>query len=593
MKNLQPDQRNLVLAIVLSLVILLGSQFLLPKPAPVPQTAATSAEQSSTVPAAPGAPALPGLANALATKPREQVLAAVPDRVRIDNGKLHGSLSPLGGRIDDLTLAGYHETIDKGSPEVVLFAPAGSYNPYYAEFGWVAAEAGVVVPGPETRWEVVQGDKLAADSPVVLRWDNGQGLVFEQTVSLDADYMITISRKVSNSSAQTVTLYPYGIISRHGRPKTEDFYILHEGPYGVFDGTLKEFKYSDLAEDGVQNFTSTGGWLGITDKYWLAALVPDQTEAISARLGHTVVNGQDRYQADFRGQGRAMAPGGVVETTSRLFAGAKQVKLIQSYEETLGIQKFDLAVDFGWFYFLTKPLFFVIVWLNSLVGNFGIAIILLTLMVRTLMFPLAHTSFKAMSKMKKLAPEMQKLRDRFKDDRAGMQQELMALYKREKVNPMAGCLPILVQIPVFFALYKVLFISIEMRHAPFYGWIHDLSAADPTSLFNLFGLIPWTPPQILHLGIWPILMGITMYLQQKLNPPPADPVQARIFQFLPIIFTFMLGSFPAGLVIYWTVNNSLSILQQYVIMRSMGVSVSGGSDTPAPPAPVSKKGKVG
>jgi YidC/Oxa1 family membrane protein insertase len=595
-KNLQPEQRNLILAIALSLAILLGSQFLLPKqPAPPPQSAEqTSAQMVPGAPMAPGAPVIPGLANALAAKPREQVLASVAGRVRIDNGRLHGSLSPVGARVDDLTLAGYHETIDKSSPEVVLFAPAGSYSPYYAEFGWVPADSTVAVPGPDTVWQVVEGSKLTATTPVHLQWDNGQGLVFEQTVAIDENYMLTVSRKVTNSGDGAVTLYPYGIISRHGTPKTENFYILHEGPYGVFDGTLKEFKYSKLAESDVQQFKTTGGWLGITDKYWLAALVPDQTEPVDARIAHSLVNGQDRYQTDFRGEAKAVAPGGSVETTSHLFAGAKQVKLIQQYEETLGIQKFDLAVDFGWFYFLTKPLFFVIVWLNSIVGNFGIAIILLTMMVRTLMFPLAHTSYKAMSKMKKLAPEMQKLRDRFKDDRAGMQQELMQLYKREKVNPMAGCLPIAVQIPVFFALYKVLFISIEMRHAPFYGWIHDLSAADPTNLFTLFGLISWSPPEMLHLGVWPILMGITMFLQQKLNPPPPDPVQARIFQFLPIIFTFMLGRFPAGLVIYWTVNNTLSITQQYLIMRSMGVPVgAAAAPTPAPATPPAKKGKTG
>jgi len=410
-------------------------------------------------------------------------------------------------------------------------------------------------------------DVLAPNEPVTLSWNNGQGLVFYRRFALDENYMFTVTQRVENKSAQPVTLYSYGLISRSGTPKTLGYYILHEGPLGVLDGTLDEVKYADLREKGVIEKQSTGGWIGITDKYWLVALVPDQKTKIKARFDYAKTNGLDKYQVDFLGPETTIPAGGEAHVTNRLFAGAKEVRLLDSYAKNLGIDRFDLAVDFGWFYFLTKPIFYVLNYFNAVLGNFGLAILLLTVLIKGAFFPLANKSYRAMSKMKKLQPEMLRLRERFKEDRARLNQEMMALYKKEKVNPTAGCLPIVIQIPVFFALYKVLFVTIEMRHAPFFGWIRDLSAPDPLLVSNLFGLIPWDPPQLLHVGVWPLIMGITMYLQQKLNPQPPDPTQAKIFLALPVVFTFLLARFPAGLVIYWAWNNTLSIAQQWLIMR--------------------------
>jgi YidC/Oxa1 family membrane protein insertase len=391
-------------------------------------------------------------------------------------------------------------------------------------------------------------------------------------IAIDSNYMFTVTQRVENAGASDVALHPYGLISRTGTPPTEGFYILHEGLLGVLGGTLREHDYDDLQEVGKIEERSQGGWLGITDKYWLATLIPDQNRPFTAGFRHAMAGQLDKYQTDFLAEPIVVPAGGAAESVDRLFAGAKEVTLLDAYGEQLGLPNFDKAVDFGWFYFLTKPLFYVLHTFYEWLGNFGLAILLLTVCVKLVFFPLANKSYKAMSQMKKLTPEMTKLREKYGDDRQRLNQELMALYKREKVNPAAGCLPILIQIPVFFALYKVLYVTIEMRHAPFYGWIRDLSAADPTNLLNLFGLIPWTPPAIIPaIGIWPILMGVTMWLQQKLNPQPADPIQAKVFMFMPFFFTFLLAPFAAGLVIYWTWNNILSILQQWVIMKRMGV----------------------
>jgi YidC/Oxa1 family membrane protein insertase len=414
---------------------------------------------------------------------------------------------------------------------------------------------------------------LTATEPVDFRWDNGQGLIFTKRISLDENFMFTIERSVENASGEAVTLYPYGLITRWPTPDIMGFFILHEGPIGVLDGTLKEIDYSTLQGGEAQRFDSTGGWLGFTDKYWLGALIPDQAETIEANFRHTLRQGEDRYQVDYLGQARVIPAGGQATVTDRVFAGAKEVNLLDTYSERYGIPLFDRAVDFGWFYFLTKPMFHVLTWLYAILGNYGLAILALTLIVKILFYPLANKSYRSMSQMKKLQPEMVKLRERYENDKQKMQQELMALYKREKVNPLAGCLPILIQIPVFFALYKVLFVSIEMRHAPFFGWIQDLSAPDPTSLFNLFGLLPFDPPSFLMIGIWPLLMGVTMFLQFKLNPQPADPIQAKVMMFLPLMFIFLFATFPAGLVIYWTWNNVLSIAQQWLIMKRMGVKM--------------------
>jgi len=567
------EQRNLILAIALSVLILFGFQWLFPsKPkAPVPEQQATT-----------GAPPVPqGEAAAPAAKaapsPAESRAAALANarRIPIRTPKLHGSISLTGARLDDLTLVEYREKTDPNSPEIVLLSPAGAPHPYYAEFGWVPADAAVKVPGADTIWTPAPGaNELAAGGKLALSWDNGEGLRFIRTFSVDENYMFAVEQRVENYGAKPVTLHPYGLVSRTGTPKTEGMYILHEGPLGVLDGTLKELKYEDLAKEGQVREKTTGGWAGITDKYWLTALIPDQKSEVTGRFVHLANGAAERYQADFTGGAVTVAPNASAEGNFHMFAGAKQVKLLDAYAEKYGIARFDLAIDFGWFYFLTKPFFYLLTMLQTALGNMGLAILALTVLIKLAMFPLANKSYVSMSKMKNLQPEMKKLQERFPEDKMRLQQEMMALYKREKVNPVSGCLPMLVQIPVFFALYKVLFVAIEMRHAPFYGWIHDLSAPDPTTIFNLFGLIPWDPslylPSFLHLGVWPLIMGVTMWVQQKLNPQPTDPIQAKMMSFLPIMFTFLLANFAAGLVIYWAWSNLLSILQQWVIMRKAG-----------------------
>lgn len=589
------DNRNMLLAVVLSIAILLGFQFLYPAKKAPPPEAQKTAEQAKPAPAAPSAstapsatptpapsanaPSVPGGAAPGAEAPaapgsagsavaRAQALGKAA-RVRISNGQVHGSIALEGARIDDITLANYHEHPGKKGGEIVLLSPKGSIAPYYAQFGWVA-DPGIKVPGPDTIW-TADKTTLGANEKVTLRWDNGEGIEFTIAIGVDRDFMFTVAQGVRNRTQKAFAVYPYGLISRTGTPKTGGIYILHEGPVGVLKDTLKEISYEDLRKSKTEEQKSTGGWAGITDKYWLTALIPDQKNDATYRFIHRKEGNDDRYQIDFLRPGVAVAAGGTAVTESHLFAGAKVLALLDNYQEKLGITRFDLAIDFGWFYFLTKPIFYALIWLNKHVGNFGIAILILTVFIKLLFFPLANKSYVAMSKMKKLQPEMVKLRERFGDDKQKLNQEMMALYKREKANPASGCLPIVIQIPVFFALYKVLYVTIEMRHAPFYGWIHDLSAPDPTTLFNFFGLIPWTPPHFLMIGVWPIIMGITMFLQQKMNPQPADPIQAKIFLFLPLMFTFLLASFPAGLVIYWAWNNTLSMLQQWVIMRRMGV----------------------
>ncbi len=572
------EQRNLIIAIAVSVAILIGSQvvtavFFPPKPAPVAtQTTSTGTTTTADGSAAPSAPAA---APEQSLADRSQVIAST-SRIAIHSPRLTGSIDLKGGRLDDLVLNDYHETVDPTSPNIILLSPVGAANAYYADFGWVAQEAGVALPGPDTVWQA-QGDDLAPGKTVTLTWDNGQGLKFERRFELDENFMFKVTQRVQNDSGQTVTLFPYGLIARHGTPQLLNYYILHEGLLGVLDGTLIDnVSYKNIREKQQINYSSTGGWLGITDKYWLVALVPDQKAKISARFSHSLQGKTDLYQADYRGEATPLAAGQSAENSTQLFAGAKVVSLLDKYGDQYNIPLFDRAVDFGYLYFLTKPIFRVLDFLYGLVGNFGVAIMLLTVLIRLILFPLANKSYKAMSKMKALGPEMTKMKERFKDDKARMQQEIMALYKKEKVNPAAGCLPILVQIPIFFSLYKVLFVTIEMRHAPFFGWIKDLSAKDPTSVLNLFGLLPYHVPDlgplnILSIGVWPLVMGFTMWMQQRLNPAPPDPVQARIMSLLPIIFTFMLGQYTAGLVIYWAWNNTLSVAQQRFIMWRMGV----------------------
>jgi YidC/Oxa1 family membrane protein insertase len=460
----------------------------------------------------------------------------------------------------------------------VLLWPGGTKDPYFAEFGWVADSAGTKVPGADTQW-AASGGPLTPNSPVTLTWDNGAGLVFTRTISLDENYMFTVRDGVRNNAGTPVTLTPYGLVSRTGTPHVAGYYILHEGLIGLIGGSLKEINYTDTTElaPAKPPVDSLGGWLGFTDKYWLTALVPPQDQTVKAKFQHVVERGIDRYQADFLGPAVTIPADGTGAALVRLFAGAKEVNLLDAYAES-GIPRFDRAIDFGWFYFLTKPIFLTLQFFFGVLGNFGLAILLLTLLIKLAFFPLANKSYAAMSKMKLLQPEMVKIRERFPDDKARQQQEIMAMYKKVGANPLAGCLPIVVQIPVFFSLYKVLFVTIEMRHAPFFGWIHDLSAPDPTSFVNLFGLLPFQPEAVpvigsmLMIGAWPLLMGITMFLQQKLNPQPVDPVQARMFMLLPIVFTYMLSAFPAGLVIYWAWNNLLSIAQQWTIMHRAGAA---------------------
>lgn len=544
-----------------------GPQSNIPRPSPNAIPQAPNADVR--VPGAP-APVVPGQAAAAA---RNQIVSQ-GNRVQIRSERLTGSIALRGGRIDDLTLIGYHETVDKTSPQITLLSPIGAPRPYYAQLGWVAGDASVPVPNDRTLWKT-DNSELSTNRPVTLSWDNGQGLTFRRTISIDENYMFQIKQSVENSSGKPVTLYPYGLVSRTGVPDTLGFFILHEGLVGVLNGQLTEIDYDDLEEVGKETYKTRGGWLGITDKYWLVALVPDQNTDVQATFSHFKTNNRKKFQTDYLGPGQIVPAGQTGAANMRLFAGAKEVRLLDKYAEENGIARFDLAVDFGWFYFLTKPIFYALEYFNRTLGNFGLGILLLTVLIKIAFFPLANKSYRAMSRMKQLQPKMLKLRERYPNDKQKLNEAMMRLYREEKVNPAAGCLPIMVQIPVFFALYKVLFVSIEMRHAPFYGWIRDLSAPDPTSIFNLFGLIPWTPPEFLLIGVWPLLMGITMWLQQKLNPAPADPMQQKIFMFLPIIFTIMLARFPAGLVIYWAWNNLLSITQQWVIMRRMGVKVGG------------------
>jgi YidC/Oxa1 family membrane protein insertase len=592
------DQRNLFIAIAISLAILIGFQVFVEGPRMERLRAQQAAEEAAKAAQAPtqGQPeagttaavapdaaapqaatpsaASPGPAAAsqpTGPLPRPQALAATP-RVKLSTDALHGSVALSGPLLDDLTLAQYYETVAK-TQEVALLSPLAGERGYYANFGWLSADAALRLPGGDTAW-TAEAAQLGVGQPLTMRWDNGAGLVFERTVSLDADYMFTIVDRVTNNTGAPVSLQHYGLVARHEQPKTAGMFILHEGPIGVLDGELQEIKYKDLMEDGPQSFESTGGWLGFTDKYWLVSVIPGQDEKVQARYRFTQGRTGPLYQADYVGPARAIAPGETIEATGRVFAGAKEVRLLDRYANELKLPLFDRAVDFGWFYFLTKPFFYILDWLGRIIGNFGVAILVFTVGLRLVLFPLANKSFKEMSRLKLLQPKMQELQERFKDDRTKMQQELMGLYKKEKVNPLAGCLPVLVQIPIFFALYKVLFVTIEMRHKPFFGWIRDLSAPDPTSLFNLFGLIPWNPPTLLMIGVWPLLMGVTMWLQQKLNPAPTDPIQARVLSFLPLIFTVMLAPFAAGLVIYWTWNNMLSIAQQWIIMRRMGAKIS-------------------
>ena len=587
------DNKNTILAIVLSALVLIGWQYFFAVPqekARQEQLQAQQQKQSVPAPGQPsqqpspaGTPQVPGQPSAPGHATPVDRAAALSDspRVPIATGSLQGSISLRGGRIDDLALVKFRETVDPKSPPIVLLSPSGTADPFYAEFGWTGvAGANAKLPTAETVWTQASSGTLSVTHPVTLTYDNGEGLEFRRTIAVDDKYLFTIKDEVTNKGASPVSLYPYALISRHGTPQTLGYYILHEGLIGVLgDAGLQEYTYKNIAEKKVVNFDVTNGWLGITDKYWAAVLLPDTSAHLKARFSTGQIGSVPTYQTDYLLEMQTVAPGATASVNGRLFAGAKEVAVVNDYDKRFKLNRFDLLIDWGWFYFITKPLFIAIDYLYHLVGNFGLAILIITVLIKIAFFPLANKSYASMAKMKAVQPQMMAIRERFADDKARQQQELMELYKKEKINPLAGCLPIAIQIPVFFSLYKVLFVTIEMRHAPFFGWIHDLSAQDPTNIFNLFGLIPFDPTVLpligpfLHVGLWPLIMGVTMWIQMKLNPAPPDPTQAMIFNWMPLLFTFMLASFPAGLVIYWAWNNLLSVLQQSAIMRKHGAKI--------------------
>lgn len=557
------ETRNLVLAVLISMGILAAWHYFYERPKIEAHQQLLRLQQAEAAREVAESPAVTTAPKPQLPLKREEVLEQGA-RLKIRSDTLHGSIALTGARLDDLTLAGYRETTAKDAPEVVLFSPSGTKKVYFAEFGWLAAGGGVTPPSHNSVWKADRNE-LTPGAPVTLSWQSPEGVRFLITLSLDAHYLFTIERKVVNASGTSISLSPYALLSR-ARPEAEHFFILHEGPIAVVDGQLKEAAYHELKEDG-QHQVEGAGWAGITDKYWLAAMIPNQSARMQLKATYYADQQGDRYQVDYTEKPFTVAPGATHAETAHLFAGAKKVTLLDQYQQQLGLTLFDRAIDFGWFYFLTKPMSQALNWLYSHIGNFGLALMALTVFVKLLMFPLANKSYRAMSQMKLLHPKIMAMREKYGDDKVKLNQAVMEFYKKEKINPVSGCLPVVLQIPVFFAIYKVLFVTIEMRHAPFYGWIHDLSAPDPTNLFNLFGLIPLDMPAFLHLGVWPIIMGATMVVQQKLNPPPTDPVQAKVISLMPYFFVFLFASFPAGLVIYWSWSNLLSILQQWVIMR--------------------------
>ncbi|HJT43634.1 MAG TPA: membrane protein insertase YidC [Rhizomicrobium sp.] len=581
------DNKNVLLAIALAAGVLFLWQYFVATPAmkaeQARQEALTRTEKPkpAAAPATVAAPSLPGIGGGGNHMNRADALKVGGARVAIETAMVDGSILLKGARLDDLRLKKYHETADPKSPEIVLLAPKNTAYPYYAQFGWVGDQS---MPDENSQWRQTGGGVLAPGKPVTLSWDNSRGLIFTRTIAIDDQYMFTVTDGVTNKTGAAVNLFPYGAVERQSLPPMQANFILHEGFIGVANNEEIDGKYDDFKEPGTppQTFSSTGGWVGITDKYWMAAIVPPQTQNFNGQyLGAKTPAGVDAFQASYRLDGRQIAPGATVNVTHRLFAGAKVVSVLRGYQDNLNITNFDMAVDWGWFWFFTRPFFWLLDYLNKLLGNFGLAILGLTVIVKLVFFPLASASYRAMSKMKKLQPQMEEIKKAHKDDPQKMQMAIMEMYRREKANPISGCLPILLTIPVFFALYKVLFVTIEMRHAPFYGWIHDLSAPDPTTFLNLFGLIPYNPnayiPSVLaffSIGAWPIIYGVTQWVQTKINPPPPDPIQAKMFAFMPVIFTFMFATFPAGLVIYYAWNNILSVAQQWFIMKREGVEVT-------------------
>ncbi|WP_313136424.1 membrane protein insertase YidC [Paracoccus jeotgali] len=605
---MEDNNRNLILAMVLSmLVVLVWFTFFSPDPAPPPTEPAVQSQTQPVAPAEVGAPTdAPAVGTAPAADPASQDPSAAAGRVKISSGSLSGSISLAGGRIDDLLLTRYHETLDEDSGYVRLLTPTDSAflktvdtgtpaapsgdpetvlkKPYYAVYGWspAAGTDPAAVPSASTIWELESGETLTPSTPVTLRWDNGQGQIFRRVISMDDKYLFTVSQSVENTADTPFAAAPYGIIARQGQPDTQNFFVLHEGSVSMTDGELNETKYKNIAKldpverEGRAKITQVAenGWIGFTDKYWMTTLAPKPGTAFTAVSKYS--EGADIYQTETRFPVVTVAPGASATSESFLFAGAKEWETIRAYEQNPGIQRFVDSIDWGWFYFLTKPIFRVLHWLHGIIGNMGWSIIALTFILKALVFPLARKSFVSMARMRELQPQMEAIKERTGDDRQKYQQEVMALYKREKVNPAAGCLPILIQIPIFFSLYKVIFVTLELRQAPWIGWIRDLSAPDPSSILNLFGLLPYAAPArdslvgILSLSLMAIVLGISMWLQQKLNPAPTDPTQKMIFAWMPWVFMFMLGGFASGLVLYWITNNLITIAQQYGIMSMHG-----------------------
>ncbi len=554
------DTKNVIAAISLSAaVIILYSLFWAPSPQDLKQVQ----EEKKQVLESTEAPSLELEEKVLEISRSEA--KTKNQRIEFENISIKGSISLEGATIDDLIFKKYTETLD-GNDQVILLNPKNLNNGYYVETGWATNNENIDVPNNKTIWKILGNNKLTPNNPINLIWENNQGIIFEKKISIDNEYLFKVKQTIKNTTEKKYNFYPYGQIIRNTAPEVTNFYILHEGLIGVFDDQLIEQDYDDI-EEKKYSVNAEKGWLGITDKYWITSLVPEKNKEFKADFEY-----KNKFKANFI----QIKPTtiGANETKSndiKIIVAAKEVSVIDGYAEKLGIDKFDLAIDWGWFYFIVKPLFFAIDYFFKISGNFGIAIVLITFCIRLAFFPLANYSFRSMAKMKVLQPEMTRLKELHKEDKVKLQQEMMALYKKEKINPLSGCLPILIQIPFFFAIYKMLFVTIEMRHQPFFGWIHDLSERDPTSIFNLFGMIPWDPPSFLLIGAWPCLMGVSMYLQQKLNPTPPDPIQAKIFMFFPLFLTVILAPFPSGLVIYWTVNNVLTMAQQYVIIKRTAV----------------------
>ena len=558
------DSKNVIAAISLSAaVIIIYGLFFAPPP---PDPKKINNEKNNIVESTSEAPSLDQ--NVEVSKISRNEAIENEDRVQFENSTVIGSISLVGGSIDDLTFKKYTNTLN-GDDNVVLLNPKKVEDGYYIETGWATANKNINLPNSKTIWTIEGNNKLTPNSPIKLSWTNDQDIKFIKDISIDDQYLFKVNQTIINNSEKTYNFYPYGQIIRNLAPEIIDFFILHEGLIGVFDDQLVEEDYDDIEEKKF-SINADKGWLGITDKYWITSLIPQEN-----RKFRTDFDYKNKFRANFIETSATEI--GANETKSneiKIIIAAKEVDIIDGYAENLNISKYDLAIDWGWFYFLVKPLFFLIDYFFKLTGNFGIAIILITICIRIVFFPLANYSFKSMAKMKVLQPEMTRLKELHKEDKMKLQQEMMALYKKEKVNPVSGCLPIFIQIPFFFAIYKVLFVTLEMRHQPFYGWIKDLSERDPTSIFNLFGLIPWDPPSFLLIGVWPCLMGLSMYLQQKLNPTPPDPIQAKIFAFFPLFLTVILAPFPSGLVIYWTINNILTMAQQYVIIKRTTVKTA-------------------